>query len=224
MLSVADILALGLNAKPKTRAVSVCLDGDIEDRLVELRKQLLEAEEQDKASFSGGRTGEVVEQIRSLQDKAVAESLTFHLRKLPYLRPLELQAAHPPREDNADDATYGYNRESYFPALVRECCYEVSHPEGDVVPAGQLTDEWWDGVFTAVNYKQFDELFSAAYSINHQDSAAPFLRAASQRSQTSDGDSKRLEPGESPRNGSRAGNPDESPSTSTTPPGDSFGA
>lgn len=215
-MTVADILAMGLNAKPKTRTVDVCLNGELDDQLTKLNRRLMESQDSDATSLGANSAAKIRDEIVALQEKARAEALTFKIRRLDWNRNLELQTEHPPRDGNSEDAEAGWNRATYYPALVRECTYEVEAADGTTLDAESLTADWWDAIFAAVNFRQFDELFTAAHAVNSTDAAAPFLRADLQISPSNDGDSRQPEPGESAPSGSQGGSRRKPRSTSTT--------
>ena len=225
MVTVADILAIGLNAKPKVRkAGPVCLDGEIDQALADLNKRLLVAKAEDEDSFTGGSERTVLKEIEKLKARASKSAVTFHMRRLDPLRVLEIQVEHPPRDDDASDKAMGYNRATYYPALMRECTFQVSHADGTHVDATELTDEWWTSVFAAVNLAQFNDLFTTAQEVNQGDAAAPFLLAASPSSTSNGGASKPPKNGTSPRKGSKAGSrarkSQSSSGSKTEPPAD----
>ena len=222
---MADILAIGLNAKPKTRRSDpVCLDGEIDQELADLNKRLLVAQAEDENSFSGGAERAVLKEIEKLKAKAAKSAVVFHMGRLDPLRVLEIQIEHPPRENDKTDMNLGWNRATYYPALMRECTYEVSHADGTKVAAAELTDDWWSSVFAAVNFKVFNELFTIAQEVNQGDAAAPFLLAASPSSTSNGGASKPPKRGTSPRSGSKAGSrakkSQSSSGSKTEPPAD----
>jgi hypothetical protein len=126
-----------------------------------------------------------------------------------------LLVQHQPRSDNAVDKMLGYNPETYYRAVIRECCYELV--SGDETAEPPDDDVWWSSLFDNLNAKQFDKLFSAAWLLDGAD-AVPSSALDSSTSQPADESSKQPEPGESPRSGSTAGSRRKSRPTSTTKP------
>lgn len=220
---MADILAMVKGSKPREDVVWVCLDEEINADIRKLGEQLGEAEALDATSFSGGNAKRILDAQKRMQARARQRSIGLYMRALHWSKAMDLEAANPPREENKGDKALGFNSETYYPALVQRTTYKVAHSDGTEIDATELDQEWWDALFTSVNYAQFNEVFRAAHLLNRQDSAAPFMLTASTTSQPGGGDSKPPEPGASARGGSTAGNRRKSRSTSTTKKADSSG-
>lgn len=212
---MADIKAMVLASKPREDSVQVCLDADLSAELKKLGESLGEAKAQDKESFSGGNAQAILDEMQRLRKRAAEHSITLHMRALRWSEAMSLEAAHPAREGNKEDQALGHNRETYYPALVAATTVRVTDNDGDELPASELDQQWWDALFTSINFAQFNEVFRAAHLLNRQDSAAPFLLPASSTSQPGDGGSEQPEPGESPRTGSTAGSRQRSPKSSS---------
>lgn len=206
VVRVADIRAMVMGSKPREDHVSVCLDADLDAELRALQSELVQAQQADEQSFSGGQARGVLRAMEQLRERVAEQSIILHLRAMPWTAALRLEAEHPPREGNKADQAVGHNQETYYPALVQRTCYKVTHQDGTELDAADLGADWWEALFTSVNYAQFDNVFAAAFTLNRRDSAAPFLPTASQTPQQRGGDSGQQEPGESHRGGSKAGN------------------
>lgn len=212
---MADIKAMVLESKPREDIVWVCLDQDIQAEIRRLGEELGEAETLDKTSFSGGNVKRVLDAQKKMQKRAREHSIGLCMRALQWSASMRLEAEHPPREGNKGDQALGHNQETYYPALVQATTHKVIHADGDEVDAAELDQQWWDALFTSVNYAQFNEVFRAAHLLNRQDSAAPFMLPASPTSQPGDGGSAPPEPGVSAPGGSTAGSRRRSPKSSS---------
>ncbi len=213
---MADIKAMVLGAKPREDTVQVCLDSDLQAEIKRLGEQLGEAEQQDKTTFSGGNAQRLLDQMQRLRERAAEHSITLHMRALRWSEALRLEAEHPPRDGNKEDRMLGHNRETYYPALVTATTYKVSTADGSELTADELDKEWWDALFTNVNFAQFNEVFRAAHLLNRQDSAAPFMLTASPTSQPGGGGSEHPEPVVSATSVSTAGSRPRSRKSSST--------
>ncbi len=209
------ILDLIQSAKRPERTVELCLRGDLTAEYEELERQLVDARSNDSRAFTGGEARAVAAKMDALREQMRTSTVVFRLRSLERMRPLSLLAEHQPRDGNDNDKRLGYNTETYYPAMIRECCYAVERA-GEELGADQLSDEDWSALFDALSHKQFDRLFSAAWVLNDDDVSVPSSALASLISQASGESSKQPEPGESRRSGSAGGNRRKSPKSSAT--------
>jgi hypothetical protein len=203
---MVDLKAMVMGSRPREDEVSVCLDADLDTTLRRLQEELGQAEQVDKASFSGGHARAVLDEMERVRKRVADQSITLHMRAMDWTTSLRLEAEHPPREGNKLDQAAGHNIDSYYPALVQASCFKVTHVDGTELDAAELDDGWWSKLFTTVNYAQFDKVFGAALTLNRRDSAAPFLPGASQTSRETGADSAPPALGESHPDDSTAGN------------------
>ncbi len=197
--------------------MQLCLRGDLQVRFEEFERELAEAHRRDESTYAGGAAAEVAAQMEALRKQMEEASVTFRLRSLGKMRPLELLAENPPRDGDKMDHTLGYNQATYYTALVQQSCFEVAHADGTVLAVSELDETEWEQLFAALSHKQFDSLVGAAIAVNDRDVAVPFSHHASLISQRSGGDSKQPGPGTSAQRGSTGGSrPKKRRSSSTT--------
>lgn len=172
-----DIKTLLKQAKRRTATVEVCLRGDLAGEYEQLERDL---EKLPKSNKLGGdperqRIAAEMERLRAeMQDGTVP----FVLQALPDTAFQRLVDEHPPRrngdEVDARDADGGYNRATFFDALIRACIVE---PE--------LDDDDWQLLLgeDGMSAGQKVTLWSEASRINGQSVDVPFSPAASNASQ-----------------------------------------
>lgn len=192
-------------AKRPERAVPLCLRGDLNREYEELQASLTAARDRDAQTLAGGDAKSVAERMDALALRMRAAIVVFRLRALDKMRPVSLLGEHPPRDDDDLDNRFGYNRDTYYQALIRESTYELMQGD-DVQPASELTDDDWTGIWDALGHGQFDRLTDAAMKLNNGDVDIPTSALASLLSQASGESSRTRKPGESRRNGGGAGN------------------
>lgn len=192
------------SARLAEETVPICLRPDLLDDY-NAAVTALDAAEKAHAtdgSLDGSDKAAAAALVDELRDQMLDASVRFTVRALPRRRWTALLGEHPPREGDEMDARTGFNRDTFYDALVRECVVEP-----------QLSDEQWDTLDAALSTAQFAALKTTAMVINSADVDVPFLLAAS-RAPTSTGPaSARPEASASARSGSTAGS--RSPSTST---------
>jgi hypothetical protein len=145
----------------------------------------------------------------AVRERMAASEVTFTFERLPWTRRLGLQDEHP------SDGDLGFNRATFAPALIKECCIEVA--DGDSTATGaDITDDVWEVLFDKGNYALVDQLFGVALSVNDLGATVPTSALASLNSQDTGGSSKQPGPGVSAQNGSKGGSPRRKRSTPTT--------
>lgn len=202
-------------AKAPERTVELCLRGDLVGEYENLDRRLKEVSLEQDDSFGGtGETTRIIARMDELRAEMQAASVTFWMRALGSFPSAALIAAHPAGEDD-QSKRLGYDPKTYYPALVRACCYAIERGEESVDP-GEMSDEEWAALFAALSNQQFDTLFGAAWLLDHGDVEVPTSPLASLISQRRDESSKRHGAGESRRGGSQGGSRGGKRSTSTT--------
>jgi hypothetical protein len=177
-----DFKSVRADARPAERTVEVCFRADLRARLQELARQLQEAERERDAGNSldaGGRSADLAQELEALRDQMVASTVEFRLRRLPRERWRDLVLEHPPGEDGG---LAEVNADTFFPALIRECCYE---PE--------LDDDDWEWLLgpDQLSDAEYQALSNAAWAVNARDVEVPFSRTASRILQASEPGSRR---------------------------------
>lgn len=168
--------------------VPIVMRGDLAAERERLQRQVDEAKARKADSLAGAGTADLEERLREVADEMRESVVEFRLRALPRTkRPgdsrasfAELKAAHPPRETNGEmireDIMAGFvNAETFPDPLVKASI--VDPP---------LTDEDWDNL--DISQGQFDELVTAAWTLNQGRVDIPFSSAASATTSTSAGE------------------------------------
>lgn len=169
---MTNIKALLQQAKRRSTTQDVCLRGDLASRYEELGRELAELPDNNKLGGDPNRE-RIESQMDEVREQMQAGTVPFVMRALPQPDFQRLVDAHPPRRDgdevNQLDASYGFNRSTFFPALFRA---SVVDP--------QLDDDDWAVLFAqALSTVQVMGLGMEAYRLNAQDVDVPFSRAAS---------------------------------------------
>jgi hypothetical protein len=180
MKNFTEMLA---EAKLPERTVEICLRADLVAEHEEAERDLEQAEKSTSTSLAGNGTGALIERIDALEAEMREASYTFVLRaaKRPAWR--ALIAGHPPRkgddgETNKADAQWGFNLDTFYPAIVRACLVdpELTDAEFEVLLDEKLTDS------------QFSELATAAFNLNAGAIDIPFSLAASRMKRATSGE------------------------------------
>lgn len=164
MSTVKDLLK---NAKRREETEPVCLRGDLAGQYDALEKAL---EQLPKNTRLGGdperqRIAAEMERVRAeMQDGTVS----FTLRALSDTAYQELVDQHPPRQEGSDvnsgDAQVGFNRATFFRALIQASTVEPPFDAED-----------WDLLFTeGLSRGQAVKLRTKALEINGGDVSVPF--------------------------------------------------
>lgn len=173
----ADVKSILASAKLAERSVELCLRGDLVAQMQELQRQLIEAEQQEKAtgSLDGGQARVLAEQVEALHEEMLDHSIDVRFRALPRRKWTALVAAHPPREDNDVDRAMGLNQETFFDAAIRACAAEPTFDEAD-----------WESLDGVLSDAQWNTLANAAWAVNARDVDVPFSQRASRILATSE--------------------------------------
>ncbi len=190
MSSISEKMAAATTAGRAERTVSICFRGDLVARLEDLERRGKEAKVAAvAASKEDAGVGEVIDEIRELQEEMRDSTEVFRLRSLAPRRYRTMKEQHPPRRDedgklNKADAQLGYNRDTFLPLLIRACTVspEMTAQEwrellGDNDAEALLLEEQGRDADIAeglLTYAQFMDLAGAAYELNEGDVSVPF--------------------------------------------------
>lgn len=204
-LETMDINELLASARLAEDEVPICLRPDLLAQYKAAVTALENAEQEQKrnGSLAGGGKTAAQATLDELRGQMLAASLTFTVRALPQKRWGQLYGEHPPRESDEGDARTGFNRDTFYEALVRECVVDP-----------QMTGEQWDALLAHLSTAQYATLKTTAMQVNSSDVDVPFLLAASRAPTSIEPASERPEGSESLSSDSTAGNP-ASPSSTT---------
>lgn len=210
-MSADDIL---LGAKLPEDTVEVCTRGDLVDEYQRLAREVAQARIQATADprLAGSGTPEMDVRLVELHEQIQAATVEFRLRALPRKKWRALADQHPPRkvgnDIHPDDARPGVNNERFFPALIRASTVEPT-----------LRDETWTALLDPdgelLNEQQYLRLSRTCWDLNKQEPDVPFSLAGLLTTPTSGSESGSPAASVSASNGSKAGKPKRSSSTST---------
>lgn len=148
----AALLARIAARKPHTRRVTIALDDDARQAVIDAQVALDEAEaDGKKATITAARRR--LEQAQAALD---AVSVSLLVRHIPAPAYNALLDEHPPTARNEDDGQ-PYNPSTFAPALVRACLAEP-----------RLTDEEFGEMWERLTSPEATVLFTAALIVNGQ--------------------------------------------------------
>lgn len=150
------------------RTVDLCLRGDLVAEFEAADRQLKQMLNTPGDSKEGPGTGELVRRIEAVQVQMRESTYTFRIRALDNAAYRELRMAHPPRAEDEMDERVGFNRSTFFTALLRATTYDPV-----------MTAEQWDDLLGKLTDRQYGELTDAAYFSNRDAVSVPFSQAAS---------------------------------------------
>lgn len=164
-----DIAAIIAGARLPRRTVPLCLRGDLQAAFEDVTRRLDAPRPAGSDSLAGDPDARALaEQVEMLREQMRAAIVVFTLQALPRLAWAEFTAGHPPRDDHPDDKVVGFNQDTFYDALIRECCIDP-----------QLDSDQWAHLFDNLTSRQFDDLAAAAWALNRRDVEVPTSRAAS---------------------------------------------
>jgi len=202
-MDIEEILG---KAKLPESSVPLCLAGDLQGRWEELAHQLETASTKALSLGEPAEAKTIAAQMEELREQMTGSEVTFRLRALTAKHWRPLYSAMPTEGDTPE------LKESFDERFHAWVCRLVAAVYIDPVmtpeKANQLSEEISSG--------QWKELTDAAWNINTERRNVPFSSAASAWTQSSERNSKRQEPGESPTADGSAGKSGKRPSTSMT--------
>lgn len=162
MASIEDILA---QAQPVTRAVRLCLRGDLIAEREALERELLIARQGDLRENRIPEATAVAERIAELEAETDAASVEFKIKAVTRTEWVALLKAHPPTDEEREAGNdFG---EGMAAAALAACSVD---PEMSLEQAQQLLD--------TVSTRQFNSLWSAILTANLGDDTLPKSVAA----------------------------------------------
>lgn len=204
-----DIKQLLESAKLPEKEVRIGLRADLLVAFEAAEAELAELQRQAGESLGAGEGIEAAAQrVVDIGDEMAAASAVFRLRAVGRRKWTDLYAEHPPRPDDKRDAMTGFNRDSFFDALVKACIVDP-----------QISDAEWDALADLLSAAQWEALVDAAWEVNQSGVDVPFSSAASRALNRTGPASERPTGSESLSSDSTGGSP--SPRTRTTSKGGS---
>lgn len=180
---------MSLTIKRPERTVTVCLDGTI---TTEHERLSLELEEKRKQKILDPRlndpTRELAQRIVALEEKAKKSSVDFLIRGLKRADWQKFVDAHPEREDNDVDDTYGFNTSTLFDAVLSSedpaSIVAVTKTEGG--KAEKFSPADWVEFADQLTDAQYAQFQMAVIGANKGKTDVPFSLAAYRETRPSD--------------------------------------
>jgi hypothetical protein len=163
-------------ARRRETTEDVCLRGDLAGEYEQLEKQLAALPPNNKLGGDPQRV-RIEAELERVRAEMQDGTVPFTLRALSDSKFQRLIDAHPVRRDGDDvnerDAELGYDRSTFYPALIKASVVEPT-----------LDAEDWELLFDeGLSRGQMSRLRDAALVVNGQSVDVPFSRAASSESQ-----------------------------------------
>jgi hypothetical protein len=169
---------MSLTINRATKTVPLCLDLSLK---ADHDRALMHLEEVQKAAATDPReassaVAEAAAAVQALEAKMVEQTLTFTLQAVTRKRWNEYELAHPPRDDNDGDATFGLDP-SALDEIIVESVTGVTNPAGEAVPFDPKSE--WSALSDEMSSAQWTVFAIATLALNNGATSAPFSQAAS---------------------------------------------
>jgi hypothetical protein len=137
-------------AKPITKSIGVCLDGDLLAQADRLGEEYLAAQREDLLHRDDGldytpQAPAVTERLKALDEMLKAAEVEFVFRSIGRIPWQDLIALHPPTKAHRDLGA-DFNTDTFPVAAMAACCVspEDADVEGFELLAGKVTDGQWN--------------------------------------------------------------------------------
>jgi hypothetical protein len=162
--NIEEILA---QAKPKTVTVRVCLRGDLLAEHDELERQLVEARRLDESELRHAEAPHIAEQVQELERQIDAAAVPFTFTAIGQKAWSDLLAQYPPTDEDRAQR-YEFNPKAFPQAAIAA---SASDP--------QISPEQAHKLYAALNFGQWQQLWSGCLDANVEGTSVPFSGAAS---------------------------------------------
>lgn len=164
--TIADIKS---RKKAVTKQVVIQLDGEMADRIAELRKAHSAARDADRMSNQPDTAPAIQKQIDELVEESRNTEVTFTFKSIGRFRYDELVDEHPPTKEAKKEGAE-FNADTFPPALVAESCVDPEMTNEDAVDIFASPD--WNGA-------ELRRLFFGALEVNTETGDIPLSRSGS---------------------------------------------
>ncbi len=164
--TIADIRG---KKKPVTKKVYIQMDGEVANKIEELRGLFIAARDSDRLSNEPDQAPKIQAKIDRLIKKSESTIEEFVFKSIGRPRYDELVSEHPPtkeRKKAGDD----FNADTFPPALVSESCVDPEFPLEDAVSI--FSDPDWNGA-------ELRKLFFGALEVNTETGEIPLSKSGS---------------------------------------------
>lgn len=161
--------------KAVTKQVAIQLDGEIADRISDLRKLHTAARDADRLSNEPDEAPKIQEQINTLVEESKDTEVVFTFKSVGRFRYDELVTAHQPTKEAKKEGAE-FNADTFPPALVAESCVEPKMSLEDATEIFASPD--WNGA-------ELRRIFFGALEVNTETGDIPLSRGESDGSLSS---------------------------------------
>lgn len=164
--TIADIKA---KKKAVTKKVYIQMDGEVANKIEELRGLFIAARDSDRLSNTPDQAPKIQAKIDRLVKKSESTIEMFVFKSIGRFRYDELVSAHPPtkeRKKAGDD----FNADTFPPVLVSESCIDPEFPLEDAIEI--FSDPDWNGA-------ELRKLFFGALDVNTETGEIPLSKSGS---------------------------------------------
>ncbi len=170
--TVAEIMA---KKKAVTKQVAIQLDGELADRIADLRKLHLAARDSDRLSNEPDKAPAIMAQIEALVEESKDTEVIFTFKSIGRFAYDELVTSHPPTKEQKKDGAE-FNADTFPPALVAASCVDPSMSLEDATAMFSSPD--WNGA-------ELRRIFFGALEVNTETGDIPLSRDGSEGSLSS---------------------------------------
>lgn len=132
----------------------------------------------------------VAREITDLEQRMEAATVTFTLAALPRKRYAEIVAAHPPRDGDTNDETFGLNVATAVDAILAEPDVVVAVTNKATGEPEDFDPAAWSDLADEMSNSQWEAFALAVINLNQGRTSAPFSSVASVLTRRSDATSK----------------------------------
>ena len=156
--------------KAVTKQVAVQLDGEIADRIADLRRLHLAARDSDRLSNENDKAPGIQHQIDELVEESLDTEVVFTFKSIGRLRYDELVTENAPTKEQKKEGAE-FNADTFPPVLVSESCVDPEMSLEDAVEIFASPD--WNGA-------ELRRLFFGALEVNTETGDIPLSKSGSE--------------------------------------------
>lgn len=182
-----------LTIKRPEKFVPLCLDASLRAEWEQAETDLVRERRETNAQMLTGNAdaARLAARVRELEDQMRAQTVHFRLRALQRSEWARLVDEHPPRDGDENDKAHGFNRETFFDAVITATdragvpATIVSVRDADEQLVDFEVDDWSD-LADEMTDQQYTEFAQAVFELNRGKVSVPFSRVASRMTTNSD--------------------------------------
>lgn len=171
-----------LGTKRARQTVDFWTDPSALDQYTAALTELSKAEEEakrDARETGSPRVAAATKKVKELAKAAESDMVVFTISAIPRGRYAELQADHPPRDDNQLDKVFGANAERLVDAVLSEPGAIVSVVRKTSGESVEFTPDDWRDESAEMSKGQWEPFANAVYALNEGNASPDFNWAAS---------------------------------------------